>query len=192
MVKLRPSAIEEIKRGLGARSIVLVGLMGCGKSTVGRRLARALSMRFVDADDEIVRAAGKSIPDIFADHGEAHFRDGERKVISRILKKPGQVLATGGGAFMDDETRAEIKNVAVSVWLRAELDVLMGRVSRRDTRPLLRTPDPRATMQGLIDKRYPVYAEADLTVDTGEVPHDTVVRAIIGAVSDYVVEAGAA
>ncbi len=167
------------------RSIVLVGLMGAGKSTVGRRLATRLKLDFLDADDEITKAAGLSVSDIFETMGEAAFRDGERKVIARLLDGAPCVLATGGGAFMDDETRTLIKTKATSIWLRADLDVLMKRVSRRDTRPLLRTSDPRKVMSELLEKRGPVYAQADITVDSSEGPHAAAVDAIIDALAQY-------
>jgi shikimate kinase len=166
---------------LGGRSIVLVGLMGCGKSSVGRRLASRLGLPFVDADEEIERVAAKSIVEIFADHGEAYFRDGERRVIARLLSTGQQVLATGGGAFINPDTRANIRERGVSIWLRAELPVLMRRVSKRDTRPLLKSGDPEATMRDLMAKRYPVYAEADITIESRDVPHDVIVNEVIAA-----------
>lgn len=172
-------AIDLIKTKIGQRAIVLVGLMGCGKSSIGKRLAARLGLPFVDADEEIERAAAKSINEIFEDHGEAHFRDGERRVIARLLTGGPQILATGGGAFMHAETRRRILDTAVSIWLRADLAVLMRRVSKRDTRPLLRHGNPEATMRNLIDTRYPVYAEADLTVESREEPHDVIVTEII-------------
>ena len=168
---------------LGARSIVLVGLMGCGKSSVGRRLAVRLGLKFVDADTEIESAAGKTIPEIFEDYGEAHFRDREHLVIRRLLGGGPQVLATGGGAYMRADTREAIARAGIAVWLKAELDVLMRRVMRRDDRPLLKTDDPRARMQELMDARYPVYAQADVTVESRDVSHDVVVREIIEALA---------
>ncbi|HZH53806.1 MAG TPA: shikimate kinase [Microvirga sp.] len=174
-----------ISRQLGARSIVLVGLMGAGKSTVGRRLAQKLGLPFRDADNEIEAAAGMSIPDIFAIHGEEHFRDGERRVIARLLQEGPMVLATGGGAFMHEETRARIAEHGISVWLRADLDVLMRRVRKRATRPLLQNPDPEGTMRQLMEKRHPIYALADLTVESHEAPHDRVVVEIIHALNDW-------
>lgn len=176
--------VPEIRRRLGVRSVVLVGLMGCGKSAVGRRLATRLGLPFVDADEEIERAHKKTISEIFADHGEPYFRDGERRVIQRLLGDGPQVLATGGGAFMNPETRANIRSNGISVWLRAELPVLMRRVARRDTRPLLKTADPEATMRGLMDARYPVYAEADVTVESRDVAHETIVAEILEALKD--------
>ncbi|MEZ0169194.1 shikimate kinase [Microvirga sp. TS319] len=174
-----------IGRQLGARSIVLVGLMGAGKSTVGRRLAQMLKLPFRDADHEIEAAAGMTIPDIFAIHGEEHFRDGERRVIARLLQEGPMVLATGGGAFMNEETRRNVAEHGISVWLKADLDILMRRVRKRDTRPLLRNPDPEGTMRRLMELRHPVYALADLTIDSHEAPHDRVVADIIKALSGW-------
>ena len=164
---------------MAQRAIVLVGLMGAGKSTVGRRLASALNLPFHDADHEIEQAAGCSISDFFERYGEPAFREGERRVIARLLAGPRHVLATGGGAFMDPTTREIIKRMGISVWLRAELDLLMARVSKRSTRPLLKTADPRGTMQRLMSERYPVYAQADITIDSSGGPHDTVVQQIM-------------
>lgn len=162
---------------LNSRTIVLVGLMGAGKTSVGRRLAVLLGMPFVDADKEIEKAAGCAIPEIFAAHGEAAFRDGERRVIARLLKDPPHVLAAGGGAFMDPETRARIRDDALSVWLRADIDLLLERVGGRRGRPLLDTGDRRAILAALIEERYPVYAEADIIVDCGrESPAATAAR----------------
>jgi shikimate kinase/3-dehydroquinate synthase len=172
-------AIDIVKKRLAKRSIVLVGLMGCGKSSIGKRLAFKLGLPFVDADDEIERAAAKTINDIFTDHGEAHFRDGERRVIARLLGNGPQVLATGGGAYMLPETRQRVRDNGISIWLRADLPVLMRRVMKRDTRPLLRDGNPEATMLKLIEARYPVYAEADMTVDSREEPHDVIVAEIL-------------
>lgn len=171
--------VATIKRRLGARSLVLVGLMGCGKSSVGRRLAARLDVPFLDADDEIERAAQKSIPEIFADHGEASFRDGERRVIRRILQNGPQVLATGGGAYMNAETRAAIRAGGIAIWLRAELPVLMRRVLKRDNRPLLKVADPEAVMRQLMEVRYPIYAEADMVIESRDVPHEVIVDEIV-------------
>ena len=171
--------IDIVKKRLGQRSIVLVGLMGCGKSSIGKRLAFKLGLPFVDADDEIERAAAKTINDIFTDHGEAQFRDGERKVIARLLRSGPQVLATGGGAYMHPETRRCVRENGISIWLRADLPVLMRRVMKRDTRPLLREGNPESTMRKLIETRYPVYAEADMTVESREEPHDVIVAEIL-------------
>lgn len=170
---------------LGARSIVLVGLMGAGKSSVGKRLAQKLQLPFVDADTAIEEAAGMTIPEIFAQHGEADFRAGERRVIARLLREGPQVLATGGGAYMNAETRERIAQQGVSVWLKAEFDVLMKRVRRRADRPLLRTEDPEATMRKLIDERYPTYALADVTVISREVAHDVMVDVVIDKLATH-------
>ena len=174
-----------IRRKLGGRAIVLVGLMGAGKTSVGRRLADRLEIPFIDADHEIEAAAGKSIPEIFADHGESYFRDGERRVILRLLDSGGKVLATGGGAFMNAETRDLIRRKAISVWLRAELPLLMKRVRRRSNRPLLKAGDPEEVMRRLIDERYPVYAEADITVDSRDVAHSSIVSDIIRTLANW-------
>ena len=164
---------------LDQRSIVLVGLMGAGKSTVGRRLATALHLPFFDADQEIETAAGCTISDFFERYGEPAFRDGERRVIARLLAGPRHVLATGGGAFMDESTRDVIKRLGLSVWLRADIELLMARVAKRQTRPLLQTGDPRATMEKLMAERYPTYAQADVTIESNGGPHDTVVQQIL-------------
>ena len=163
------------------RSIVLVGLMGSGKSAIGRRLAARIGMKFVDADSEIEEAAGLSINDIFEVHGEQAFRDGERRVIARLLSKPAHVLATGGGAYMDSETRARIKKQAISVWLRADFDVLLRRISRRNNRPLLKVDNKEAILRRLIEERYPIYQEADIIVQSGEGPHDETVNEVVAA-----------
>ncbi|WP_201830834.1 shikimate kinase [Microvirga zambiensis] len=176
---------QPISLRLGARSLVLVGLMGAGKSTVGRRLAQTLQLPFRDADHEIEAAAGMTIPEIFAIHGEDHFRDGERRVIARLLQEGPIVLATGGGAFMNDETRLRIAEHGVSLWLKADLDVLMRRVRKRTTRPLLQNPDPEGTMRRLMEIRYPVYATADITIDSHEAPHDRVVADIVKALGEW-------
>lgn len=172
-------SLQAIRAALGQRSVVLVGLMGCGKSAIGRRLAAKLSLPFVDADEEIEKAAGKSIEDIFADHGEPYFRDGERKVLARLLRSGPQVLATGGGAFMNEETRAAIAESGVSVWLKAELPLLVRRVGKRGNRPLLKAGDPEAVLQNLMATRYPIYGQADITVESRDVPHEVIVGEII-------------
>lgn len=166
------------------RSIVLVGLMGAGKTCIGRRLASRLACPFVDADAEIEKAAGCTIEDIFESHGEAAFRDGERRVIARILDGPPVVLATGGGAYMNEETRAKIRQHGVSVWIRAELDLLLKRTSRRNNRPLLKHGDRRQIMGTLMAERYPVYAEAELTVDSKDGPPDQTVEAVLRALNE--------
>jgi shikimate kinase len=173
-----------IREKLAGKSVVLIGLMGAGKTAIGRRLATRLGLKFIDADTEIERAAGKSVSDIFTDHGEEHFRDGERKVIARLLSSGPQVLATGGGAYMNEETRHTIEKYGISVWLKGDLNVLMERVVRRDHRPLLKTGDPRAVMKRLMDERYPVYASADITVQSRDVPHELIVSEIMEALID--------
>ena len=173
------ASVSGIREALRQRSIVMVGLMGCGKSSVGKRLAARLGLPFVDVDDEIEVSARKTINEIFADHGEAYFRDGERRVIARLLGNGPQVLATGGGAFLNLETRAKIKESGISIWLKADLPVLMKRVAKRDTRPLLRTGDPEVTMRKLMEARYPVYAQADLTIESRDVPHDQIVGEVL-------------
>jgi shikimate kinase len=165
----------EISAALGRRSVVLVGMMGAGKSTIGRRLAARLRLPFLDADTEIEAAAGMSIPDIFESHGEPHFRDGEARVIARLLDGGPAVLATGGGAFMREDTRGRIRGKAVSIWLKADADVIMRRVKRRADRPLLQTADPAATVGRLIGEREPIYQQADLTILSREVPHEKIV-----------------
>lgn len=163
------------------RPLALVGLMGAGKTTVGRRLAQTLGLPFMDADAEIEKAAGMKVAEIFDRLGEAEFRRGEMRVIARLLESPPLVLATGGGAFVQPDTRRLLQQKALTVWLKADLDVLMRRVLRRDTRPLLRGPDPRATMHALMMNRYPLYADADLTVDSDAGPHTITVEAVLAA-----------
>jgi shikimate kinase len=167
------------------RSIVLVGLMGSGKSAIGRRLAARIGMKFVDADAEIEAAAGLSINDIFEVHGEEAFRDGERRVIARLLSEPPHVLATGGGAFIDADTRASIKAYAYSVWLRADFDVLLRRVSRRDNRPLLKVENKEEALRQLIEERYPIYEEADIIVQSQDGPHEETVSDVIAALRRF-------
>jgi shikimate kinase len=175
---------ETAKHLIGNHAIVLVGLMGAGKTSVGRRLAEKLGIPFVDADHEIELAAGKTITEIFADHGEEYFREGERRVITRLLENGLQVLATGGGAFMNDETRERIKANAVSIWLKAELEILLKRVAKRNDRPLLKD-DPVGVMKALIAKRYPTYAEANITVESRDVQHGQMVNDVIKAIVDW-------
>jgi shikimate kinase len=171
---------------LGGRSIVLIGMMGVGKSSIGRRLGARLGLPFVDADGEIEQAAGMSIADIFARHGEAEFRAGEARVIARLLGGGPQVLATGGGAVMNAATRALIKEKGVSIWLSADLDLLIRRISKRKAeRPMLQTEDPAATLRELLAIREPVYAQADITVRSRDVPHDAVVTEMIDALAAF-------
>ena len=159
--------------------LVLVGLMGAGKTTIGRRLSARLDIPFIDADDEVERAAGCSIADMFEVHGEEVFRQGEERVISRLLEGPPGVMATGGGAFMNAATRKRIKERGISIWLRADLQVLAQRCALRDDRPLLKDGDMEEILENLIDLRYPVYGEADIIVDTGDKPHRTVIDKIM-------------
>jgi len=168
-----------------AKTIVLVGLMGAGKSSIGRRLAQALCLPFVDADSEIEAAAGLTIAEIFARDGEAAFRNGERRVIARLLENPTQVLAAGGGAFMDPATRALIRARAISIWLRADLELMLARVSRRNNRPLLKGGDRRAILEKLMAERYPVYAEAAITIDSVDGPPEEMVGRIVALLRDH-------
>jgi shikimate kinase len=171
----------EISAALGTRSVVLVGMMGAGKSTIGRRLSVRLRLPFLDADTEIEAAAGMSIPDIFESHGEPDFRDGEARVIARLLDGGPAVIATGGGAFMREETRRRIAAQAVSIWLKADADIILKRVRRRADRPLLQTPDPAATIARLIGEREPVYQHADITIWSRDVPHEKIVDECVDA-----------
>ncbi|WP_333781325.1 shikimate kinase [Rhodopseudomonas palustris] len=175
----------EIVAALGDRPVVLIGMMGAGKSTVGRRLAMRLGLPFLDADTEIESAAAMTIPEIFETHGEPHFRDGEARVISRLLDGGTKVLATGGGAFMREETRDRIREKAISMWLEAEADVILRRVKRRADRPLLKTPNPAGTIARLIAERYPLYREADITIASRDVPHEKIVDECVAALHDY-------
>jgi shikimate kinase len=181
----------EISAVLGTRSVVLVGMMGAGKSTIGRRLSARLRLPFLDADTEIEAAAGMSIPDIFETHGEPHFRDGEARVIARLLDSGPAVLATGGGAFMREETRSRIRDKAVSIWLKADADIIMKRVKRRADRPLLQTTDPAATVGRLIEEREPVYQCADITIWSRDVPHEKIVDECIEALHGRLCGSGA-
>ena len=177
-----PIQEADITSALGRRSVVLVGMMGAGKSTIGRRLAARLGLRFFDADVEIeVAHAGMTIPEIFATHGEPYFRDGEARVIARLLDSGPAVIATGGGAFMREETRNRIRDKAVSIWLKADVEIIMKRVKRRADRPLLQTEDPVATVSRLLEAREPVYRTAELTIGSRDVPHDRVVDECIDA-----------
>lgn len=178
--------------GLGPRAIVLVGLMGAGKTSVGKRIATKLHLPFIDADAEIEKAADATIPEIFAQHGEAYFRDGERRVIRRLLDGNPKVLATGGGAFMNEETRTAILEGAVSIWLRAELDVLMARVRKRANRPLLQTADPEGTMRQLMTDRYPVYELANVHILSRDVTHEIVADETIEALLAFLAAEGSA
>ena len=184
-----PAAAAILAR-LGRRSIVLIGMMGAGKSSVGRRLAARLNILFVDADAEIEKAAGMSIADIFARHGEADFRSGEARVIARLLDGGPQVLATGGGAFMNPATRSVIQAKGISIWLSADVEVLMRRISKRKhERPLLQTADPAETLRRLLAEREPIYAQADLTVQSRDLPHDAIVADIMKALAAFLTPA---
>jgi shikimate kinase len=176
---------------LRRRTIALVGLMGVGKSSIGRRLATALGLPFRDADAEVEAAAGRSIADIFAEFGEGAFRDGERKVIARLLEEGPHVLATGGGAFMNEQTRALIKERSISVWLKGDLELLAKRIARKGGRPLVAGKDPLAVLREQAEVRYPVYAEADIVVETGETPHQAAVESILTALRDHQVKVSA-
>lgn len=169
------------------RPLALVGLMGSGKSTLGRRLAHVLGFEFVDADEEIERAAHMTIGEIFESYGEACFRDGERRVIARLMKESGprRVIATGGGAFADPQTRALMLERAIVIWLDCDIDILLERTTRKDTRPLLRQGDPRQTLERLSRERGPAYAEAHLRVETGSAPHQRTVYALLKALDEW-------
>jgi shikimate kinase len=181
----------EITTALGTRSVVLVGMMGAGKSTIGRRLSVRLRLPFLDADTEIEAAAGMSIPDIFETHGEPQFRDGEARVIARLLDGGPAVIATGGGAFMREETRSRVGAKAVSIWLKADADIIMRRVKRRADRPLLQTADPAATVGRLMSEREPIYRHADLTIWSRDVPHDKIVDECIAGLHALLCGGGA-
>ena len=182
---LPPDRVAALRAALGQRSIVMVGLMGSGKTSVGRRTAILLGLQFVDADAAIEQAAGKTIKEIFDDHGEAYFRDGERRVIARLLRSSPQVLATGGGAYMNAETRSRIAETGVAVWLKAELPLLMKRVMKRSNRPLLQASDPEAVMRNFIEVRYPIYAEAPVVVESRDIPHDVMAGRVIAALAAH-------
>jgi shikimate kinase len=167
------------------RTIALVGLMGAGKSSIGRRLAQRLGLPFIDADSEIETAAGTTIEEIFQRHGEAAFRDGERRVIARLLESPPHVLATGGGAFMDASTRALLRARTVSIWLRADIELMLARVGRRGNRPLLKRGEPRAVLEQLMAQRYPIYAAADLAVDSIDGPPEATLERVLAALATH-------
>ncbi len=170
---------------LRRKTIALVGLMGVGKSSIGRRLATLLDLPFRDADTEVEAAAGRTISEIFDSFGETAFRDGERRVIARLMDEGPHVLATGGGAFINDETRALIKARAVSVWLKADLELLARRIGRKDNRPLVRGKDPLEVLTALSAERDPIYAQADITVETGDTPHHEAVEAVLNALTAH-------
>ncbi|MGP8232917.1 MAG: shikimate kinase [Methylovirgula sp.] len=174
-----------VAAALGQRPVVLVGLMGSGKSAIGRRLAQSLGLEFVDSDIEVERAADMTIPEIFARYGEPYFRDGERRVMSRLLTGGPRVIATGGGAFMSGETRTRIRENGISVWLKADLDVLWRRVRKRGHRPLLHNADPEGVLRNLMEERYPIYAQADIAIISQEGPHDAVVEDLLVTLQKY-------
>jgi shikimate kinase len=174
-----------VARLLAGRTIVMVGMMGAGKSSIGRRLASRLGMAFADADTEIEQAANATIPEIFEEHGEAYFRDGERRVIQRLLDGRPKVLATGGGAFIQPDTRAAIQAAGISIWLKADRDLLLSRVKRRGNRPLLKDGDPAEIIEKLIAERYPIYAEAAIHIQSRDIAHDAVIDDILAALADY-------
>jgi shikimate kinase len=177
------------------RTVALVGLMGAGKTSIGRRLAHELGLPFIDADHEIEQAAGQTIEAIFEQHGEAFFRDGERRVIARLLDGPAHVLATGGGAFMDPSTRRVLVERAITIWIKADIEILLSRVGRRNHRPLLKQGDKRAILTGLMAARHPIYAEADFTIDASDGPPEEMVTGIMARLKEYLAahpEAGSA
>jgi len=182
---------QTVVRLLGGRPILLIGMMGAGKTTVGRRLASRLGLPFVDSDAEIEAAARMPIPEIFASRGEAEFRAGEGRVMARLIRESSGVVATGGGAFMNPETRALARERAVTVWIKADLDTLFSRVSKRANRPLLKTADPRATLKALMEARDPTYALADITIHSHDVPHDVVAGEVIARLHDHLTGAKA-
>ncbi|HEY5081548.1 MAG TPA: shikimate kinase [Bauldia sp.] len=175
----------KVARLLAGRTIVMVGMMGAGKSSIGRRLASRLGMAFADADSEIEQAANATISEIFEEHGEAYFRDGERRVIRRLLDGKPKVLATGGGAFIQPETRAAIQAAGISIWLKADRDLLLARVKRRSNRPLLQDGDPAEIIEKLIAERYPIYAEAAIHIQSRDIAHDAVIDDILTALADH-------
>jgi shikimate kinase len=192
MMRFAPAGKEErtqaplerrIRESLGSRSIVFVGMPGCGKSAIGRRLAPRLELPFVDVDEEIERAAGKTIKEIFADHGESYFRDGERRVIVRLLGSGPQVLATGGGALLAEETRANIRRHGISIWVKADVPVLVRRIVKRSNRPLFEGRDPERVVRELMEARTPLYAAADIVVESRDVPHDIIVGEVVDALA---------
>jgi shikimate kinase len=179
---------KRLAEAIGDRSVVLIGMMGAGKTAVGKRLAQRLGFTFRDADQEIEAAAQKTIPEIFETDGEAFFRDKERRVIARLLADDDRlVLATGGGAFMNEETRSTIRQRGISIWLKAEIEVLMRRVRRKSNRPLLQTPDPEGTLRALVARREPIYAEADITVLSRDIAHDAVLDDVIAALEAHLI-----
>ncbi len=176
---------KSIVAGLGGRSIVFIGLMGAGKTAIGRTTAHELGLPFADSDHEIEHVSRMSIPELFEEYGEAEFRSLERRVIARLLKSGPGVVSTGGGAFMNETTRRAIKKKGISVWLKADLETLMNRVMRKQNRPLLKNPNPRGVMEELIEKRYPVYSRADITIQTREDRKEVITAEVVNAIADY-------
>ncbi|MFK7791681.1 MAG: shikimate kinase [Devosiaceae bacterium] len=183
--RINAAHIASVRQALGGRAIVIVGMMGAGKSSIGRRLAQALNLGFVDSDDEIEKAANQTIPEIFETYGEAHFRDGERKVIARLLAEGNKVIALGGGAFENPQTRQEVAEHGLSLWLKADFETLMARVRRRSHRPLLQGPDPEGTMTRLLEARSPNYTLAAITVPSRDGAHTDVVSACLAALCQH-------
>lgn len=182
---LTPADVQALRARLGSRSIVLVGLMGAGKTVIGRKVAQALDLPFTDSDHEIEAVSRMSVPELFEVYGEAEFRSLERRVIARLLKSGPQVVSTGGGAFMDQSTRSAVARRGLSVWLKADLDTLMERVAKRQNRPLLQTADPRAVMERLMELRYPIYAKANVTVNTRDDSKEVITAETIAAISHF-------
>ena len=181
----KDEGLSKLKAAIGDQSLVLIGMMGAGKTTIGRRLAKKMGYKFVDADHEIEAAAGMKVPDIFEVFGEQAFRDGEKKVLDRLMREGPHIVATGGGAFLNEDTRRAISANGLSIWLRAELDVLMERVRRKGNRPLLLTGDPEGTMRKLLEERVAVYALADIVVESNDNSHDKVVAATIASLQAH-------
>jgi shikimate kinase len=177
--------IERLRTLLGVRSVVLIGMMGAGKTSIGRRLANILGLPFLDADAEIEKAANLTIPEIFEHYGETHFREGEKRVIARLLTEGPAVIATGGGAYMSPETRERCHEAGITVWLKADVPVMLERVRKKDNRPLLAGADPEARMRSLLAEREPVYALADITIASRDGPHHAVVSELIAALDAY-------
>lgn len=180
-----PSLTEQARAALGKRNLVFVGLMGAGKSVIGRMVAQALSLPFVDTDTEIERVSRMTISELFAAYGEVEFRSLETRVIARLMEGGPRVISTGGGAFINENTRQVISEGGVSVWLNAELEVLWERVNKRDHRPLLKTENPKATLENLMNQRYPIYALADITVQSGHVRKEAMVTNVLSALAEF-------
>lgn len=186
ILNLAPSLGERAKAALGKRNLVLVGLMGAGKSAIGRIVAQQLGLSFVDTDTEIERVSRMSISELFAAYGEEEFRALETRVIKRLLRTGPRVVSTGGGAFINEKTRKQIERGGLSVWLNADLDVLWERVNKRDHRPLLKTENPKQTLKDLMDKRYPIYALADITVQSRDVRKELIANEVLTSVIEYI------